>query len=223
MTSFTVILSIGAVGMLTYAIIQRKKYSLNVLQVALVTILLTLVGVAGAKLMFATENGFQAWGGISFFGSVFLIPVMMPLLGLLFRLKFSQTLDLCAPCVAIMITCLRVNCMISGCCGGWQVCIGEVCFTWPTQAIESVMDLIIFLLLLKLGTDNTHNGRLYPTFMISYGSIRFLLEFLRDTPKEWLFMSHGQWFSLIAIVIGIAWLVLGKRIDNRGISQHSSK
>ena len=40
---------------------------------------------------------------------------------------------------------------------------------------------------------------------------RFVIEFLRDTPKDWLKLSHGQWFSIIAVIAGIVWLALKTR------------
>lgn len=178
-------------------------------QGAAFTLLLTLVGVAGAMLLFYLESG--SFGGVSFYGSVFSIPLLMPLLGMLLQLKPGQTMDLCGPCVAIMIACMRINCVLNGCCGGWQVCLGNLCFSWPTQAMDSIGDFTIMLWLLQLEREHRAKGALYPRFMIAYSVMRFLLEFLRDTPKDWLYLSHGQWFALAAIAAGLLWIVLQKR------------
>jgi phosphatidylglycerol:prolipoprotein diacylglycerol transferase len=101
---------------------------------------------------------------------------------------------------------MRVNCFLSGCCGGWEVCLGSFCFAWPTQAIESIGDFAILLWLLKQEDTTAWSGTLYPKFMVAYSAMRFFLEFLRDTSKDWLFLSHGQVFSLLAIVVGGVWL-----------------
>lgn len=208
---FLAILVCGAVGMFACTLYRKKKYSLSVLQCFLFTVLLTLTGVAGAKLLFAIENGFRAWDGVSFFGSVFLIPIVMPLIGFLFRLRPNQTLDVCGPCVAVMIACLRVNCFVAGCCGGWEVCIGSLCFAWPTQIIDSFWDLLIMERMMVREKKVPSDGKLYPMFMVGYSLMRFFLEFLRDTPKDWLLLSHGQWFSLAALLVGGVWLLLLKR------------
>ena len=135
----------------------------------------------------------------------------MPLVGYLFRLRPNQILDICAPCVAVMIACLRVNCFVSGCCGGWEVCLGTLRFAWPTQIIDSLWDLLIMERMMTREQTVPSNGKLYPMFMVMYSLMRFFLEFLRDTPKNWLMLSHGQWFSLAALIVGGVWLLLLKR------------
>lgn len=210
-STFVATLSMGAFGMFACVLIRRRRYALSIFQSVLFTILLTCVGVAGAKLLFTLENGLQTWDGVSFFGSVFLIPPVMSMVGLLFRQRPSQTLDLCAPCVAIMIACLRIGCFLTGCCGGRLVWIGNIPFSWPTQTMESIGDIVILIWLLQQEEAENARGKLYPFLMISYSIMRFLLEFLRDTPKDWLLMSHGQWFSLSAIAVGLIWLTTQKR------------
>lgn len=209
---FLLMLTTGTVGMLICMLNRRARFSLSALQCVFLTLLLTVVGVLGAKLLFilenirdTLENGISL-GGVSFFGSVFLIPLMMPLVGKLFRLKPGQTMDICGPCVAVMIGCLRFNCVLSNCCGGWEVSLGNVCFPWPTQAMDSIGDFMILSLLLKWEQEGKFQGKLYPLFMLFYGGMRFLIEFLRDTPKDWLYLSHGHWFSLIAIVTAAFWI-----------------
>ena len=203
-------LGIGTLGMLYCILRRRDRFALPRIKSVLITAILTAVGVAGAMLLFVLENGLPA-GGFSFFGSVFLIPLLMPLAGRLFRLTCAQTLDICAPCVAVMIGCMRFGCFLCGCCGGWEVCIGELCFAWPTQAVESIGDFVILGLLLKWGEADRYTSHLYPMFMLLYGVMRFYIEFFRDTPKDWLYLSHGQWFSLIAIVVGALWVFLTKK------------
>lgn len=210
-------LLIGTCGMAICAYLRRERFRLSLLQCIGFSLLLTAAGVAGAMVLYFLECG--SFGGVSFYGSVILIPLLMPFAGLLFRLKPSQTMDLCGPCVALMIGCLRINCFISGCCGGWEACIGDFCFHWPTQIIDSIADFMIMVWLLQTEEKQPHSGKLYPMFMISYSVMRFFLEFLRDTPKDWLYLSHGQWFALVAIIIGVIWiLILGKKCAPNGFA-----
>ena len=208
-SSYYVMLLLGTLGMYLCICLHQKRFPLGFVGGAAFTLLLTAVGVAGAMLLYFLESG--SFGGVSFYGSVFLIPLLMPLVGLLFHMKPWQTMDLCGPCVAIMIGCMRVNCVLNGCCGGWEVCLGNFCFSWPTQAMDSIADFAIMLWLLSLERDNRAKGTLYPRFMIAYSVMRFLLEFLRDTPKNWLYLSHGQWFALAAIVAGAVWMAVSNR------------
>ena len=208
-STYYVMLLLGTLGMYLCICLRRKNFHLGTIASAVFTLLLTAVGVAGAMLLYFLESG--SFGGVSFYGSVFLSPLLMPLIGLLFHLKPGQTMDICGPCVAIMIGCMRVNCVLNGCCGGWEVCLGSFCFSWPTQAMDSIADFAIMLWLLSLERDNRAKGTLYPRFMIAYSVMRFLLEFLRDTPKNWLYLSHGQWFALAAIVAGAVWMAVSNR------------
>ena len=207
--TFPIMLVTGIIGMYLCTYKRRTLFSLNFWQCGGFSALLTLVGVAGAMLLHFLENG--SFGGVSFYGSVFLIPILMPLAGLLFRLKPSQSMDICGPCVAIMIGCMRVNCFLSGCCGGWEMCIGEICFAWPTQVIDSFGDFAIMAGLLRIEKNRPQSGLLYPMFMVLYSIMRFILEFLRDTQKDWLYLSHGQWFALLAILVGTIWLWIAKK------------
>lgn len=199
-----IMLSVGTLGMTISALSRRNRFGISVSSAVSLMLILTTVGVVGACSLYRLEAG--EWGGVSFYGSVFLIPVLMPLLGLVLRLKPNQTMDLCGPCVAIMIGCLRVGCFITGCCGGWTICIGNVCFAWPTQAIDSIGDFAILLWLLSLETKQSNQGELYPLFMLSYSVMRFFIEFLRDTTKNIMFLSQGQVYALTAVVISIIWL-----------------
>lgn len=216
-STYWLMLAAGTAGMLVCLWKRKERFSLNGLQCVVFTLLLTVVGFSGAKLLYilenirdTIENGISL-GGVSFFGSVFLIPLLMPLIGRGFRLKPSETMDICGPCVAIMIGCMRFGCFMQGCCGGWLARIGDFTFVWPTQAVESIGDFSILLWLLHREENPQYHGKLYPLFMICYSSMRFLIEFFRDTPKDWLYLSHGQWFSLLSIFTGIIWLRLTER------------
>lgn len=206
---YWLMLTLGTLGMMLCAVNRRERFRLKKWQCILFSLLLTVVGVTGAMLLYFLETG--TFGGVSFYGSVFLIPLLMPLVGMLFRLRPGQTMDLCGPCVAIMIGCMRFGCFLTGCCGGWTVCLGSLCFEWPTQILDSVGDFAIMTWLLQTEDQTPGSGRLYPWFMVTYSAMRFCLEFLRDTPKDWLYFSHGQWFAAGAVVMGLLWLALQKR------------
>lgn len=200
------LLLVGMLGMLLCAYKRQNLFRLSGWQCGAFAVLLTVVGITGAMLMYFLETG--AFGGVSFYGAVFLIPLLMPLVGFLFRMKPGQTMDICGPCVAIMIGCMRFGCFLSGCCGGWSVCLGSFCFEWPTQMLDSIGDFAIMSWLLLYEEKQPQNGKLYPMFMVAYSAMRFFLEFLRDTPKDWLYMSHGQWFAIAAVAAGLLWLAL---------------
>lgn len=195
-STYYLMMFLGFVFMLVLMLKRKALYDLNTGQAILFTACVMVSGVAGCKLLFILEN----WGtpitvsGFSFFGAVFLVPPLMALFGLMFRLKPEQSVNASAPCVNAMIGTIRVGCFLNGCCGGWATASG---FRWPTQAMESVGDFVILFWLLSMGKKG--DTKLYLRFMLAYGILRFFIEFLRDTPKDWLFLSHGQWFSIVAV------------------------
>lgn len=204
---------VGIAAMLASTLQRRHGYKLNKVKSVLFILLLALCGLLGVKILYCIENLAEVLehgltlGGMSFFGAVFLVPVFMIPIGLMFRLKPRQTMDLCAPDIAVMIGCMRIGCFLGGCCGGWRVTLFGISFCWPTQAMESIGDFILFGILSNIDQEKTYSGKLYPLFMVFYGVLRFIIEFLRDTEKNIFFLSRGQWYSLVGIIIGVSVLV----------------
>lgn len=216
-------MAVGAVGVSLCLLCRRKKFGLNSRQCILFSVFAVIVAFVGAKILHTFENWENiwqhglSWGGVSLFGAVFLIPVLMPLIGRIFGLRPWQSTDICGPCAAVMLGFVRAGCYFGGCCGGWRIQIGEFSFCWPTQIIESAGAFGILGLLLQLESEGKDQGKLYPLFMIAYGGLRFVVEFFRDTPKPWLYLGHGQWFALIAILFGVFWIryIEVKKIESK--------
>ena len=202
---------VGAVGILILTLLRRKRYGFGIIKSIIFSILTVVLGLTGAKLLYilenlkdTIENGISL-GGVSFFGSVYLIPLLMAPLGYLFKLKPKQSLDAAAPAVAIMIGFIRVGCFFNGCCGGWTTKSG---FTWPTQAMESICDFMLLFFLLQMEKNERFKGWLYPVLIAAYSSYRFLIEFLRNTPRGFLGLANGHWFAIAGMMIGGVWILL---------------
>ena len=201
--------------MLILTLLRRKQYNLSVLSAICFPLFLLLCGISGAKLLFFIESGFTSISGMSFFGAVFLVLLLMPLVGLIFRLKPTQSLDACAPCVASIIAFMRFGCYCAGCCGGVLCVLGQHSFRWPTQLMEGFGDMMILAVLLYFEKKGNKRGLLYSIFLLCYGMMRFVIEFLRDTPKNLWAFSEGQWLSLLAIVIAVIWIVFSRVVQER--------
>ena len=202
---------VGAIGILVLTLFRRKRYNFGVIKSIIFSVLTVVLGLTGAKLLYifenwksTLENGITL-GGVSFFGSVYLIPLLMAPIGYLFKLKPKQSLDASAPAVAVMIGCIRVGCFFNGCCGGWTT---ESGFTWPTQAMESICDFMLLFFLLQMEKKERYKGWLYPTLIAAYSSYRFLIEFLRNTPRGLLGLANGHWFAIAGMIVGGSWLLL---------------
>ena len=198
-------LAIGAVAMLVLMLVRRYRYRLSVMKATLFTLLLLITGIAGAKILYFFESGTQSFSGMSFFGAVYLVLFAMPIIGVMFKLKPMESLDACAPCVSAIVGFQRFGCYCAGCCGG--IPMGNVETLWPTQLMEGFCDMAILGFLLIAEARGFAKNKGYPLFLLSYGLIRFVLEFIRDTSKDWFGLSHGQWFSMAGISIALLMVI----------------
>ena len=219
MSAYSIMLCVGVVAMCVITVIRRSKYGMSAWKAILFSLVLTVIGVLGCKLLYIAENfeDFKTngltFGGFSFYGAVFLIPVCFLALGKLFGLRPWQAVDCCAPGVAIMISLMRIGCYIDGCCGAFPIEMFGRQVILPVQLFEAAFDFSLLVVLWCLEREKKAQGYLYPIFMIAYGVMRFGIEFLRDTPKDWLYLSHGQWFSVAAILIAISFCLLVKKAE----------
>lgn len=204
---------VGISFMIRICIVRRNCCNLNKTQAVLTAIMLVIAGFVGAKLLFVIENYKYiienhinlGMGGISYFGTVFFIPVIIPVISKILKVDKWEYLDYCTPAGLIMLACIRCGCYMRGCCHGITVWLGSKPFIFPVQLMECTMDLFLLDCLLRFEEEKKYQKGRYIIFMGSYGIIRFLLEFLRDTPKDVLCLSNGQWFSGICIGILIVY------------------
>lgn len=229
--SYWTMFVIGLLTMILINVLRRKKIMFSVGRAVLYTMLLALFSLAGAKLLYAVENWKQflsngvTLNGVSFFGSVFLLPVVMYLVCKWRKIPYGAFMDYCSPSLMAMLSILRVGCYLNGCCGGITVPVGEYStMTVPTQMLECIGDLTILGVLLMVEWHYSGRGLLYPYILVLYGAMRFIVEFFRDTPKDWLYLSHGQWFAMASTVIG-SWYLYGlmKKISEENPRQTSGK
>lgn len=200
---------------------RRKIYGLGRIKAFIFATAELIFGVLGCKILFILEN--IAWtksngltlGGFSFYGSVFLIPLTMPLVGKILKLNFRESLDNAAICIIAMLGTIRIGCYFNGCCGGKVLFIGDYSFTLPTQLIECVCDILVLWLLLRLEKKKKAEGFLYPIFMLLYGAARFFIEIIRNTDKDWFGLSHAQWFSIAAVAIGLTCEIIRRKKAGR--------
>ena len=219
-------MALGFVLMTVLMLLKRRRtlYGLRPAQAILFSVIVLILGILGCKLLFILENipwilknGFT-FGGFSFFGAVLLIPLLIPLCTKPLRLDARASLDASAVCIVAMLGTIRIGCFLNGCCGGEIFTIGTCDVAFPTQLIECACDFAILAYLLKKEAKGDCRGALYPRFLILYGVARFLIEFLRNTDKDWLYLSHAQWFSIAAVLIGVLceWRRLRKRTTEPG-------
>ncbi len=205
---------VGTAGMVLMCLGRRRRFGISVFVSISTGILLAVFGYIGAKILYTLENlpevaqeGITV-GGVSFFGTVFFMPLILPLLALLFKVKTAEYINYVTPAGLLMLIAIRTGCFFNGCCKGIQLWAGSRPLILPVQLIECVLDLCLMACLFI--TEKKSRTPLYPVFMGGYGLLRFFLEFIRATEKDLLGLSNGQWLGLLAVVVSAIWLYIDR-------------
>ena len=108
----------------------------------------------------------------------------------------------------------RIGCLIVGCCRGapfngpWAITYADGIPRHPAPAYEMIFDWAMGFVLLALWRRQILFGRLFALFLACYGSFRFCIEFVRETPKAYAGLSAYQLMALAMIVAGLAAIAL---------------
>ena len=198
--------------MLIVCFIRNKLYKMKCWIIILLMILLTIIGVLGTAIMFFVETG--TWGGTSFFGSLFFIPIVYFAIAKIMSVPYGKMMDYCSAPICAMLVVMKVRCITTGCCSGKLIMLtvdGE--FYFPSQIVEAIVMLIILFALMFMERLGNYENKIYSLLLILYGSTRFILNFFRAdlSPFVWK-LPPGHFWSLIAIALGIiSIIVINKR------------
>jgi len=151
-------------------------------------------------------SGIVFYGGLIFFVLAFLLFVKKyP------KEKKIKIVNSLACAIPVFHIFGRIGCFTSGCCYGvttdslcsiyyttWINGISSSAFRVPVQLIESVANLVIFIMLIVIMISKKHKGNLMLIYIFLYSIIRFLDEFLRDTDPDFILgsLSAAQIISL---------------------------
>ena len=199
------IIGLGAVAMFLSMLLRKKHFpQVAIWKMVLLTLWLTITGVLGTMILAYIELG--EFGGTSFYGAVFLVPILI-LPAMLMRITYKDILNLCAPAECAMLLVMRFDCLDKGCCFGRY--LPDLEFQFPSQIAEMVVAITIMITLIQMHRKD-RKVQLYPWYMILYGVCRFILQGFRygGTDPWMLGLSQGHFWSLIAVAIGTVWLLL---------------
>ena len=197
-------LTIGTAVMLVPIVIQSLWYKIKLWKSIIVAVLLTVSGTVGTYIMYFIENHW--WGGTSFFGAVFFVPLAFIGVAYLLKLPYNELLDLCAPAECMMLVIMKVQCLLAGCCQGRLLFQG---FRFPSQAAELINALALAGILMWIAYKGRGKGRIYPMYLVLYGVTRFILNFFREEfVTTDMIVPFGTIWSVVAVAAGILWLVL---------------
>lgn len=198
---------------------KKAQYGNSQAQSILLPIIFLVISFSGAKLLYIIENyhlyksnGLEM-SGVSLFGAIYLVLIITPIVALVTRKKILAMYDFFTPFGLILLAATRTGCFFNGCCGATKIWKGTNPIILPVQLFEVVCDLLILEICFYIERKKPQKGYMYPVFMLLYGICRFILEFLRDTPKDIKGFSHGQVFSVIAILAAVVMFAIVQKVD----------
>ncbi len=157
------------------------------------------------------QGGFVFYGGL--IGGILGILVYSKL----FKISFKKLSAILIPTVPIFHSIGRLGCLCAGCCYGKEYHgFGSITFyntqfaptgipLFPIQIIESICNLIIFIIILLTYKKYVGTYKTVSLYAILYSIVRFVLEFYRGDVARGILLglSTSQWISIILLIIGI--------------------
>jgi len=234
--TYGLLVAIGAIGGVILSARLAQTQGINPALASQLGLIAILSGVLGAKVLFVLLNwGFYSRHLVEIVsvatlqaGGVFsggLVAALMACTVYIRKhhLPVLRTADAFAPALAMGHAIGRLGCFAVGCCYGrptthfWGVTFtnplaGELSGTplgvrmEPTQLFEAAIEAANFLILLWVLRKKRFDGQVIGTYLLLYGSARFLLEFLRGDPGRGQFlggaMSGTQLIAFCLVMAG---------------------
>lgn len=181
---------------------HRKKLRANPFWLLVLTVLCVAYGMFSVKAFAAVESlSLSGFRNMSLFGTVFFMPPAFYLGAKLTKRPVSLVFDVFTVPMVFTLMCARISCLFTGCCYGVE--IPGTHLRWPTREAELVYYVIILAWFFYQSGKPSSAGWLYPIYMISYGAIRFVLEFFRFSVSGRGLMHLSHFWALLSITIGI--------------------
>ena len=166
-----------------------------------------LIGTVGALLLSFVES--SSFGGRSYYGAVFLIPLLFVYLAKWLKIPYGDLMDLCAPAGGVVLLVLKNQCIAAGCCGGkvlYYTVVGDPVY-FPSQYAEMINGTILLIIVFVMAWRGKQRQNVYGWFMLLYGCTRFVLNWFRADSSQLLAgLPNGIVWSLVSIFFGLLWV-----------------
>lgn len=183
---------------------------------------LLFVGWVGAKTFFliyssgayfdrlVVSPSFWMGGGFVFYGGAIFGVAYLLIFNYFFKSFKFKDLYVFVPSLALGHGIGRVGCFLSGCCYGticdlpWKINLHGK-FRHPVQLYESFGLFVIAYFLVRLIKINK-TDKVIPTYLVSYGVIRFIAEIFRGDKIRGIHsygLSTSQYISILIVVAGV--------------------
>ena len=196
--------------------LMRDRLGMKPYMVVIVGIIVVIIGLFDVKLFALIEAGFQPEkaANMRLFGEVFLLPPVFYAMAKIFKRDPKIVFDVVVAGVCFSLLCGRFNCLHAGCCKGTLIPGTEL--RWPVREIEIAFYLIFLEVSVFRNRKKKAHGELYPVYMIAYGALRFVLEFVRETDGGGVFHIAHLW-SAVSVAAGLTALLILRKTIRKGV------
>lgn len=235
---YGLMIAIGIISAYLVAEKRAKKYNLEPEYIFDIAVWCLIGGMLGSRTLYYTtvfseilkepkilidfSEGYVVYGGI--IGGI--------LAGYIFskvkKLDFLEYFDLVMPSIALAQGIGRIGCFLAGCCYGRETTSGfGVVFPAdsiaphgislvPTQIISSVLDFMLFYILIVFAKHKKGSGQVAGVYLILYSIGRFILEFFRGDLARGTVgtLTTSQFISIFILVAGIIVTLLTSKKNN---------
>ena len=145
--------------------------------------------------------------GANYFGLLFICPILVVSVCILFKIDPTAQLDLIAPAYPLALFFAKIACHFGGCCCGVQWDKGMFNpitrqIEFPAPLLEAGVALLLFIALLVF-RNRFKKGTVFPVYLISFSAIRFFTEFTRCEPAVFLGLKTYHFLCILGVVFGI--------------------
>jgi phosphatidylglycerol---prolipoprotein diacylglyceryl transferase len=161
-------------------------------------------------------------GGAVAYGALLSVPVSVPLL-LVLGLPFAAFWDASAFGFLAAIICLRIGCLLNGCCCGrtttsrlgWVVrdAAGVPAKRLPVQVWEAASAAALLVGATVIAGSMPFAGSLFMSTLGAYAAARLFLDFGRDAPRNLARLTVAQSFSVSFLMLSLTVLAVGWRLE----------
>lgn len=177
----------------------------------------------GAKMVYFFAEGYQHIGAPDFWLQLATgKSILGGLLGGYLAVEFTKRLvqyqgvtgDWFALITPIGITLGRIGCLLHGCCQGvvcepsWLTLRDHSGVArWPAVPIEIAFNLLAAITFFVMRKRHFLPGQHFHLYLISYGTFRFVHEFVREEPRVLGSFSGYQFFALVLAAFGLVFFI----------------
>lgn len=204
---------------------MQGKLQLNWQMALIVATIHTVFGVGCMRVMAILEVGgnLEKAAYLRLYGAIFALPVAYLLWAKLSKRNVSLVMDASAVSTVLGMITARCTCLINGCCVGTLITESGT-MRWPIREVEFVFYFIFVAFYWNRIYRGKTYGQVYPIYMMSYGILRFILEWVRvEFTTQFGILRLAHIWSLLSLVSGATAFYFVCKKKRKSVSQKKTQ